>query len=210
MNSSELVQGSLPGESADSFAGLHFNPHGTDPIRAEVLGLERLETHARWLGQATQQTARVAGFPLLAHFDKSSAGLIESHRRIREEYRPGQFGSDAEWLLDNFHIIGEALAEVRTDLPPSYYALLPKLRGELLPGFPRVYAVAWHLVAHCDSSLDEQHITRFVQAYQDHAPLTIGELWAVPIMLRVVLLDNLRRLASHILRVHGQCRAAAA
>jgi len=69
-----------------------------------------------------------------------------------------------------------------------------------LAGYPRVYALSLSLIAHTDSALDEDQILRFVQAYQSVAPLTIGELWAVPIMLRIAVLENLRRLSRHILR----------
>ena len=85
------------------------------------------------------------------------------------------------------------------DLPRGYYKKLPKLANGPLAGYPRVFALALEIIAHTDSSLDEAHITRFVQAYQSVAPLTIGELWAVPIMLRLGLLENLRRLSRQMI-----------
>src|SRR5207244_3839825 len=107
---------------------------------------------------------------------------------------------DAEWLLDNFYIVQDVLLEVRQDLPRGYYRELPKLAHGPLAGYPRTYALALGLVAHTDSSLSEAHVTRFVQAYQGVAPLAIGELWAVPTMLRLALLENLRRLSVQMLR----------
>ena len=109
-------------------------------------------------------------------------------------------GLDAEWLVDNYHIVDDVLREVEKDLPAGYDAELPKLAGEPLAGYPRVYALALALVAHTDGGLDEARLTRFVEAFQSVAPLTIGELWAVPTMLRLVLLENLRRLADQMLR----------
>ena len=104
----------------------------------------------------------------------------------------------AEWLLDNFHIITEALREVRTDLPPGYYDRLPKLAAGPLAGLPRVYWLALELIAHTDSALEEPTLAEFIRAYQAVTPLTIGELWAVPIMLRLVLVENLSRLAEGV------------
>src|SRR5262249_41635057 len=147
----------------------------------------------------------VAGTSLLARFEQTERALLRAHRIIRDAYRQGEpFGADAEWFLDNFHIITDALREVHTDLPGGYYELLPKLVDGPLAGCPRVYALALELIAHCDSCLDEANNTQFVRAYQSVTPLTIGELWAVPIMLRVGLLDNLLRLAGQIVeaRVH--------
>ena len=111
----------------------------------------------------------------------------------------GQHGIDAEWLIDNFHIIEDSLREVRRDLPPGYDELLPKLAVPPLVGYPRVYALALALVAHTDSELDETRIAAFVRAFQETAPLMIGELWALPTMLRLVLLENLRRLSDKMI-----------
>src|SRR5439155_1777309 len=93
----------------------------------------------------------------------------------------------------------EVLREVRLDLPRGFYKELPKLVGGPFAGYPRIHALALSLIAHTDSNLDETHITSFVQAYQSVAPLTIGELWAVPTMLRLGLIENLRRLAAQML-----------
>ena len=183
--------------------------HGDQPIRAELFGSERLERHARQLATLAQVARVTAGQPLLSRFRQNSRALFRAHRSISEAYRRGErFGSEAEWLLDNFHIISDVLAEIRTDLPRGYYKLLPKLASAPMAGFPRVYALALELVAHCDSCLDEANISRFVQAYQTVTPLGIGEVWAVPIMLRLVVIDNLRRLAEQVVRSHHHRREA--
>ncbi len=185
--------------------------YGRDPVRAEQFGLERLVGHARHLAAHLHETRVVPGRPLLRHFLKNRRLLILAHHRIGEGYRRGEsFGPDAEWLLDNFHIVSEALFEIRTDLPRGYYQLLPKVRGGPLDGLPRVYALALELVAHCDSCLDEAHVGAFVAAFQEITPLTIGELWAIPIMLRLVVVDNLRRLAVQILCARDDRREAKA
>src|SRR5205823_11440519 len=104
----------------------------------------------------------------------------------------------AECLADNFHIVDEQLREIRDDLPPGFYRELPKLAGGPFAGAPRVYGLAWAFVAHTDSRLDPDMLCRFVRAYQRVQPLTIGELWAVAITLRIVLVEHLRRAAKRI------------
>ena len=106
---------------------------------------------------------------------------------------------DAEWLVDNYYIVEEQLREIREDLPRQFYLELPKLTDGPLAGSPRVYELAYELVLHTDSSLDEELIGGFITAYQRKTTLTSGELWAVPIMLRLVLVENLRRLCSQML-----------
>ena len=93
----------------------------------------------------------------------------------------------------------EQLREIREDLPRSFYDELPKLASPPFAGFPRVYELAHELVVHTDSSLDEELIAGFIASYQQVTPLTSGEIWAVPIMLRLVLVENLRRLCGHML-----------
>ena len=96
----------------------------------------------------------------------------------------------AEWLADNYYLVEREIL-IRTALPPGYYRQLPKLLDGPFMGYPRVFGVAWAFVAHTDSHFDTELLCRFVRAYQEVQPLTIGELWAVAITLRIVLVENL-------------------
>jgi cyclic beta-1,2-glucan synthetase len=173
---------------------------GREPIRAELFGPESLEAYARRLAEETRAPRFRAGGRLPRRFAENGRVLARAHRRITESARRGEpLTPDAEWLLDNYYIVEEVLREVEHDLPRGYYRELPKLTAGPMARFPRVAALAVAVVAHTDSSLDEAHLVLFVEAYQAVAPLTIGELWAVPIMLRLALLENLRRLAEQML-----------
>src|SRR4051812_37554671 len=156
---------------------LPLDPAEAGPIRAELFGLERLEATARRLATACPLAPRRrVNSPLLRRFMDNRRVLIRARREILGHDRPEVHGIDADWLADNFHIVDDTLREVVQDLPGGYDVVLPKLGTGPLAGYPRVYAVALTLVAHTDSELDEARITRFVQAYQQVAPLTIGEL----------------------------------
>src|SRR4029434_5784900 len=91
----------------------------------------------------------------------------------------------AEWLIDNYHVVERQIRDIRSDLPPGYYRQLPKLAEGPFAGYPRVLGVAWAFVAHTDSRFDPEILVRSVRASQEVQPLTIGELWAVPITLRI-------------------------
>ena len=91
------------------------------------------------------------------------------------------------------------IAEIRTDLPRGYYRQLPKLMTGPFAGYPRIFCLAWAFVAHTDSLFDPEALRRFLDAYQTAQPLSIGEVWAVSITLRLVLVENLRRLGQVIL-----------
>ncbi len=169
-----------------------------EPIRAELFSVERLEQHAETLAAAqTIAKNQPHGRLLIPRVLENGQALRECYRTIQQEQT---ITPAAEWLVDNFYIVDEQLREIRDDLPPGYYRRLPKLDSGPLQGYPRVHGIAWAFVAHTDSRFDPELLRRFVSAYQRVQPLTIGELWAVAISLRVVLVENLRRLAESMVR----------
>ncbi len=180
------------------------------PIRAELFGIERLEQHAESLAAAQRIAPGTrSGRPLVKRLHDNSKVLTETYFAIvRANLALQPITPAAEWLLDNFHIVDEQTRQIRNDLPPGYYRRLPKLAAGPLQGYPRVFGVAWALIAHTDSAFDTQKLTRFVDAYQRVQPLTIGELWALAITLRITLVENLRRLAEAIMAQHSAVHLA--
>src|SRR5580692_3445229 len=175
-------------------------PNLEEPIRAELFSLERLEQHAESLAGAQLVTNEMSrGRPLIPRVLNNGRMLLSSYRAIARAIQVEHaITPAAEWLVDNFHIVDEQLREIKDDLPAGYYRKLPKLASGHLEGYPRVFGVAWAFVAHTDSRFDPEALRRFVAAYQRVQPLSIGELWAVAITLRVVLVENLRRMADRI------------
>jgi len=171
------------------------------PYQAEFFSVERLEQHALTLAAQHKTVTRKGRAQLLPRLEDNGRKLEAAYKALVEALRQGQAISPAaEWLVDNYHIVEEQLREIRQDLPKSYYHELPKLAEGELEGYPRIYAVALELIAHTDSRLDTNTLKRFIAAYQTVAPLSIGELWAVAITLRLALVENLRRLAITIAR----------
>ncbi len=174
----------------------------TAPIRSEIFGTERLEHHALTLA-AAQTVAPWRGprvQPLTARVEDNARYLLTAYRscaKTLQSRRP--VTPAAEWLLDNFHLVEQQLHQIGEDLPRGYYRQLPKLADGPFAGYPRVFGLAWAYVAHTDSLLSAPSLTRFVKSYQQVSPLSIGELWAVAITLRIVLVENMRRLAEQII-----------
>ena len=177
-----------------------FAADAGEPIRAELFSIERLEQHAESLAAAQPVTTRpTTGRRLATRLRENGRVLLEAYRVIAVAIREERaITPAAEWLVDNFHVVEEQIREIRDDLPRGFYRQLPKLADGPLEGYPRVFGIAWAFVAHTDSRFDPQTLGRFVQAYQRVQPLTIGELWAVAITLRIVLVENLRRSAERI------------
>ena len=171
-----------------------------DPILAELFSVERLEQHARTLAVAQKVSPnRHRGSSVHPRVAENGQILLESYRLLARAIKDERsITPAAEWLVDNFPIVDEQLREIRDDLPRNYYHELPKLVDGHLAGYPRVLGLAWAYLAHTDSRFDPESLRRMVLAYQEVEPLTIGELWAIAISLRILLVENLRRLSEQI------------
>ncbi len=162
-------------------------------------GNMHLEAHARWLGTDLQivvpSPKSVKSFR--RQFEDNVAQIEMTHRSALS----ASLDSDeliqpiAEWFIDNFHVIHEQIQDIREHLPAGFFHQLPKL----ITGAPRVHRLARELISHSDSALDEELIVRFVDQFQSATALTIGETWAFPIMLRLVLVEELSQLGTRFL-----------
>jgi cyclic beta-1,2-glucan synthetase len=171
-------------------------------IRAELFGTQRFEEHARSLARAQPVATAAQALdapPFFPRVEENIALLRRAYDYVAQTASIGHYVTPAaEWLLDNFHLVEDQLQQIREGVPRRYYADLPKLASEPLQGLPRVYGIAWAYVAHTDSAFHPDLFMSFLNAYQDVNELTLGELWALPTTLRVVLLENLRRVAEQI------------
>ena len=168
-----------------------------DPIRAELFSAERMQTHAESLAAAQRVVAAFGARPHVCQRSRDNGRVLrECYAMVAETAREKRTVTPAaEWLLDNFHIVDEQLRQLDRELTARYCRNLPALTSGPLAGFPRAYGVAWALVAHTDSRFDAALLRRFLVAYQGVDALTLREIWAVPLMLGCVLIENLRRLA---------------
>jgi len=169
------------------------------PLRAELFSDEQLRRHAIGLAGRHRLDPQHGPNRLLSRLADNEQVLIQAYDLVTESGTGNRRGSPAgEWLLDNFHLIEAQIRLTRLHLPRTYSRELPRLSGGSSAGFPRVYDIALELISHADGRVDADTICHFVAAYQTVTPLTLGELWAVPIMLRLGLIENLRRVSVHI------------
>jgi cyclic beta-1,2-glucan synthetase len=170
------------------------------PIRSEIFGLQRFAQHGRSLGETHRAAvANTRGATFVPRLKDNILALRQAHAYIGEQASTGyDISPAAEWLLDNFHLIEAQLKEIQDGLPRSYFRALPVLLDEPLAGLPRIYGVAWAFVAHTDGAFNEALLAHFLNAYQETRRLQLNELWALPTTLRVVLVENLRRLAERV------------
>ena len=181
------------------------------PLRGEVLSLEGLEERAKTLAAVftLSRDSKRRGREVLRRLEENIGRLRHAYIVLADDVHRGEpIAPAAEWLLDNFHLVEAEARAVRHDLPPRYYRKLPKLASREHAGAARLYAMAVELIRSGDGRLDLERLTRFMKAYQTVAPLTMGELWAWPSILKLALLENLRRLSDGVLGWREERRAA--
>ncbi|MFI5124380.1 MAG: GH36-type glycosyl hydrolase domain-containing protein [Chitinophagales bacterium] len=185
-----------------SFLGdnlMHKYDNEKAPIRSELFSLEQLETYARNLAKTHQITTDRTPEQLLKRLAENEEILLEVHNLLTESAKENiRITPAGEWLLDNFYLIEEQVYTGKKHLPKGYSKGLPQLLKGPSAGLPRVYDLAIELIAHSDGRVDLSSLTSYTGAYQEVSELKLGELWAIPIMLRLALIENLRRLAALI------------
>ena len=158
---------------------------GEEPLRAELLNAEQMEERGRELSQEHEaRPSLVTANPLLQRLGENAEVIRGCCKllagAIKEKHKVTPAG---EWLLDNLYLIDEQIRTARRHLPRQYSRQLPVLDKGFSAGLPRVYDIALKAISHGDGRFDEDSLRRFVSAYQETAPLTLGELWAIPILL---------------------------
>ena len=158
---------------------------------------EKAERLAKSISNGRGRTAR--GPSLLRRLRESERILKWTDAGLSVSAEVHQsFGLSSEWLLDNAYLIQEQINDIRRSLPRRYYEELPVVAGGLQAGLPRVYRIASEIVAESDGALDAEILRNFLVAFQTASPLKIGELWAIPTMLRLRLVECLRSLAIEV------------
>lgn len=166
------------------------------PLRAELFSAAQMAVHGRRLAARHQLADQPGSDHLLDRLDDNAAVIADACAGLARAARAGvRLPSAAGWLLDHAWLIDDHVRLARRHLPDDYCRALPCLQDPDARGNPRVYQLALDVLAHGDGRLDAESLARFVAAYQEGAPLALGELWALPAMLRLVLIENLRRLA---------------
>lgn len=175
-------------------------PAPETPLRAQLFSAEQMETHGGALARSHALRSTPGPECLLARLADNQKVLDQACTLLTEAVHAGRALTPAgEWLLDNIYLIEEQIALARRHLPKGYSRELPQLDHGSSAGLPRVYDIALNAISHGDGRVDAEGLSRFVSAYQSVTPLKLGELWAIPIMLRLALIENLRRIGTRII-----------
>ena len=169
------------------------------PLRAELFSTEQMEQHGKALAESHVLASGRGPDLLLQRLDENEEILRAVWRQLTAAVtQRGRVTPAGEWLLDNFYLVEEQIRMARRHLPKNYSRELPRLLSGPSAGHPRAYDLALQTISHGDGRVDSDSLRRFVASYQTVSPLKLGELWAIPIMLRLAIIENLRRVAVRI------------
>ncbi len=169
------------------------------PLRSELFSTDQMAQHGPHLASSHALARGRAPDQLLKRLADNEEILRRVFDQLTEAVMADRSVTPAgEWLLDNFYLIEEQIRTAKRHLPKHYSRELPRLARGSSAGFPRVYDIALETISHGDGRVDLEGLSRFLAAYQSETSLDLGELWAIPIMLRLALIENLRRVALRI------------
>ena len=169
-------------------------------MRDALLSAEELEGHAKKtaIEHSVSKRQILLNWPI-PRMNENYDYILSIYKELNEDVkRKYSVHPAAEWLLDNFYIVEEQVKGLRRDLVKKSYLKLPVLKSGILRGYARIFAVAFELVAHTDGLIDERTMSDYLQAYQSHSLLFDREIWAIPLVMRLALIENIRHLCESI------------
>ena len=168
--------------------------HDELPLREEVFSVEQLEFHARKISETHEIAIERGENKLLKRLDENEAILVDVYDLLSSTLEKKlKIAPAGEWLIDNFYLIEEQIRIAKKHFPKNFSKELPRLKSGPYSSYPRIYCLALELISHSDGRLHRNSLNRYISAYQSKVNLALGELWAIPIMLRLSLIENLRR-----------------
>ncbi len=200
MKASRTVMGNLRHFSASLRSNGPEKTYGDNepPLRSELFSRAQMKQHGATLAGSHKLSMGRASDRLLTRLAENEEVLIGIRNLLADAVKANRRITPAgEWLLDNFYLIEEQIHTAKRHLPKGYSRELPRLLSN--PShLPRVYDIALETISHSDGRVDPEALSSFVASYQTVTPLKLGELWAIPIMLRLALIENLRRVGARI------------
>ncbi len=170
-----------------------------EPLRAELFSSGQMQHYSSGLAKLHKVSKKPLPDRLLIRLADNEKVLLEVRNLLTEAIKDNYLITPAgEWLLDNFYLIEEQVRTAKKHLPKVYSEGLPQLISGPSAGLPRVYDIALEIISHSDGRIDLESLNNFLEAYQSVTPFQLGELWGVPIMLRLALIENLRRVSARI------------
>jgi len=164
--------------------------------------LDELKETAKKIAKSQHYTDRDKPLkPIGEELEKAREILINAYREFAGAVKANQeITPAAEWIIDNYYIIQEQFVQIKSDFPENYQRSIPRLVKGPLKGYPRIYELIQNIVLYNDNVIDVSTLTEAVHAFQEETTLKIGEIWAIPILVRFSLIEQLAEKAEVVLK----------
>ncbi|HDT3410635.1 glycoside hydrolase family 94 protein [Klebsiella variicola] len=187
----------IPMNAAENVTFSANDPAGESSPRSELFSTVQMERYGQKLARTHKVSPDKHPYYLLKRLGDNEAVITQNCYELNAGKKTSIMPA-GEWLLDNYYLIEEQIRTVRQHLPKSFGKGLPSLVSPL--NCPRIYHIASEAIAHGDGRWDAASLTSYLTAYQQVTPLTLGEIWALPGMLRLALIENLRRISMEVIK----------
>lgn len=187
----------IPMNAAENITFSANDPAGESSPRSELFSTVQMERYGQKLARTHKVSPDKHPYYLLKRLGDNEAIITQNCYELNAGKKTSIMPA-GEWLLDNYYLIEEQIRTVRQHLPKSFGKGLPSLVSPL--NCPRIYHIASEAIAHGDGRWDAASLTSYLAAYQQVTPLTLGEIWALPGMLRLALIENLRRISMEVIK----------
>lgn len=111
-----------------------------------------------------------------------------------------------EWLMDHVDLFKEQNLNVEKNLSPSYYRRLPKWNTK--SSQTRISVILQNFLQNMGGQASLPMLSKYIRAFQDISTLTMGELWSIPLFLRISLLEELDDLFEEVYERHKDRKKA--
>lgn len=170
-----------------------------EPLREELFSLDQLEHFGKTLAIRHKLSTKPSKDHLLKRLSDNETTLQEVRKLLTDSIKKKlQIMPAGEWLIDNYYLVEEHIRLAKTHFPKNYSEDLPQLVVGDSSGLTRSYDIVLKIIAHSDGRINVERLSSFIKTYQSVTPLKLGELWSIPIMLRLALIENIRRVSARI------------
>ncbi len=177
----------------------NLNYLNEEPMREELFSSDQMEHFGKTLATSHTVSTSPGKDQLLKRLSDNEITLQEVRKLLADSIKKNyQVTPAGEWLIDNFYLLEEHIRIAKTHFPKNYSEDLPQLLNGTSLGITRSYDIALQIISHSDGRIDIESLGGFVKAYQTVTHLKLGELWSIPIMLRLALIENIRRVSARI------------
>jgi len=166
---------------------------------AELYSFEQMERFGKTLATTHTLSSKPTQDHLLKRLADNEIMLNTVRKLINDSIKKKhQISPAGEWLIDNFYLVEEHIRSAKINFPKDYSEDLPQLSHAASGGVTRIYDIIQQVIAHSDGRIAIENLSGFINAYQSITHLKLGELWAIPIMLKLALIENIRLVSTRI------------